>query len=230
MRQFQARRQGCDYIGSVRSWQFPRFGAGVQCFLASCAVLVAAAAYGAPLGIGQTIHPTPAEVDPTGGIAIAGPTTQHYITPNFSGDLVSTVIAGDPSNPFGGLTFEYRVSNDAASINVNARLSVNGYTGFLTDGSFQIPASGVIPAYVDRPVADVVGFSFLGQPVGFGPIQPGQTSALLVVQTNATTYSNSFASVIDGTIATIPTYAPAPEPAAFVLLGLGGLALIRRRR
>ena len=188
-------------------------------------------AQAAPLIVGGSIFPTPAEPDPVGGQTVCGPLVAPYSTATFSGTLTSAVIFGDTTNPYGGLTFTYVVSNDASSSNVNARLSVNGYDGFLTDASYQVPASGVVPTYVDRQLpGDVVGFSFLGMPVGFGAIEPGQSSSLLVIQTNATTCSNSFASVIDGAIATIPTYAPAPEPTALALLSLGSLVMIRRRR
>ncbi len=85
-----------------------------------------------------------------------------------------------------------------------------------------------MPGFIDRQVSDVVGFSFFRAPLGNGAITAGGTSALLVLQTNAPSYTSSIASVIDGTVATVPTYAPTPEPATVVLLALG--FLIRRPR
>ena len=203
----------------------------IACVALVSVLSLSTVANASPLVAGQTIYPAPGEPDPVGGQVACGPLVQPFTTANFSGVLTTTVIAGDVSNPYGGLTFTYVVSNDASSLNTQARLSINGYAGFLTDASYQAPPAGVRPTLVDRSASsDVVGFSFLGAPAGFGPIGPGQQSALLVVQTNATTCSNSVASVIDGAIATIPTYAPAPEPASLTLLGLAALALIRRRR
>lgn len=172
----------------------------------------------APLGVGGLLFPAPAEPDPTGGVLVAGGVPVPFASINYSGTLTSSVIAGDPSNPFGGLTFTYLLASDAISVNMISRLTVNGYQGFLTDASYQAPPGGVMPAYVDRLTADVVGFSFISFPIGSGLITPGSHSALLVVQTDAPAFTTSFASVIDGTVVSPPTYGPIPEPATAVLL------------
>ena len=199
----------------------------------ACVLSSAMVANAAPLGVGQTLYPAPGEPDPTGGQVVCPSITFPYATATFSGTLTSAVLAGDPSNPYagtGGLTFVYMLHNNASSINVNARFTVRDWTGFSTDASFQIPASGVQPTNIDRITADVVGFSYLNPPIGFGPIAPGANSALMVVQTNATTCVPAIANVIDGAVATVNTYGPAPEPSTLALLGLAGLALARRRR
>lgn len=193
-------------------------------------LLLAGSAQGALINVGQTLFPAPGETDPTGPYVVVASLAQPFNTGTFSGVLTSQVLMGDTSNLLGGLTFTYRVSNNQGSQNVEARLTVNGYTGWTTDGGYQIPLTGLSPALADRQTADVVGFSFLSAPLGVGPIQPGQQSTLLVVQTNAPTWTGSFASVIDGTVATIPTFGPAPEPATLTLLALSAAALIRRRR
>lgn len=208
--------------------------------VAVCVLVFAGIAQASPLGVGATVFPVSGEMDPTGGVAVAAcPSIRlPYATSTFSGFLTSTVVSGDPSNPLGGLTFTYWLENNAASVNVNARLTVNDWTGFLTDASYQSlilggpPANtGVRPTYVDRLTPDIIGFSFLGAPIGFGAIAPGGFSALLVIQTNAPTCVPTIASVIDGTVASVNTYGPAPEPTTLSLLLLSGsLALIRRRR
>lgn len=172
----------------------------------------------APLGVGGLLFPAPAAPDPTGGVLIAGGVPVPFASTNYSGTLTSSVIAGDPSNLLGGLTFTYLLASDASSINMISRLTVNGYAGFMTDASYQSPPMGIMPAYADRLTADVVGFSFISFPVGAGLISPGSHSALLVVQTDAPAFTTSFASVIDGTVVSPPIYAPIPEPATAVFV------------
>lgn len=196
-----------------------RVGA-VRCAAMAVALLLSSSvtAAAAPLGVGGLLFPAPAEPDPTGGVLVAGGVPVPFASINYSGTLTSSVIAGDPSNPFGGLTFTYLLASDASSINFISRLTVNGYQGFLTDASYQAPPGGVLPAYVDRLTADVVGFSFVSFPIGAGLIAPGTHSALLVVQTDAPAFTTSFASVIDGTVVSPPTYGPIPEPATAVFV------------
>ena len=88
------------------------------------------------------------------------------------------------------------------------------------------------PTTVDRSNnGDVIGFGFIGAPLGFGALDPGATSTPLVVQTNAPAFQRTFASVIDGTVTTVETYSPAvPEPVTMGLMSLGlAFVLVRRR-
>jgi hypothetical protein len=206
-----------------------------------CSVVVffslsALAVHAAPLAPGASI-PAPAEPDPTGGVPVAGGLPVAFASANYTGTLTSTVIAGDPSNPLGGLTFTYLLTNDASSLNSLERMTISSFAGFATDVSYQFPAAGVPPTFIDRnPLpGDVVGFSFFSAPIGSGAILPGTNSALLVIQTDAPTFQPSFAHILDGTPALVASYAPAfgiPEPSTLVLAIVGGLALLiyRRRR
>jgi hypothetical protein len=194
-------------------------------------------ASGAGLAIGGTLFPAPGEADPTGGAVIFTTGTLPFVAPTFTGTLESAVISGDPSNPFGGLTFAYLLSNGAGSPNDIGRLTVVDFTGWMTDASWQTgsalaplpPGGGFAPALIDRSTPDVVGFSFLGV-LGLTTLKPGATSTWMVVQTNAPAWVPTMASVIDGSVIMVPSVGPAiPEPATLTLLGLGTCILLRRR-
>jgi MYXO-CTERM domain-containing protein len=191
-------------------------------------LFVGAQSYAAILPSGGTLFPAPGEPDPTGGVEVANLTTPFAVPGFFSGSLTTRVISGDPSNTLGGLTFTYLLTNGTAGPNAMARLTVKDFTGFATDASYQVPTSGVAPAYIDRLTADVIGFSFSG--IGAGPIFPGQSSSLLVVQTDAQGWVASTASIIDSGAITVASLGPIPEPATLGLAAFGALALVRRRR
>jgi hypothetical protein len=182
------------------------------------------------------------EPDPTGGVVVGSSGPLPFATANYSGTLDSTVLLGDPSNPFGpgSLTFTYRLVNNAVSTGEIDRLTVNDYAGFLVDASFQTPPTGVPPTLTSRSggPGDVVGFTFVGAPLGAGVLVPGSTSALLVVQTNAKFFGPTLASVINGQVTSVGSFAPGglgggiPEPCSVVLAAIGfiGLAPLARRK
>jgi hypothetical protein len=84
---------------------------------------------------------------------------------------------------------------------------------------------------MDRSInGNVVGFSFVGPPLGPAVLVPGATSMVLVVQTDAKAWTRSIGNVIDGSIASGDIYAPMiPEPATMLLL-VGSLGFFWRRR
>jgi hypothetical protein len=177
------------------------------------------------------LHPSPGEAGPTGGVVLAT-SSLPFVSPTFTGTLTTTVIRGESTNPFGAnaLTFTYLLTNGAGTHSIN-RFTVNGFDGFTVDSSYQtpLPAATVAPAYIDRETnGSSIGFSFVLAPVGVGTLGPTQTSATLVLQTNATTYVPNLASVLDGFPATVGTFAPVPEPSTIILAGFG-LALVGYR-
>lgn len=165
-----------------------------------------------------------------------------------SGALTFTLNAAvysDPSNIFGAgdLAFVYQVMNSSTSPDSVGRVTGIDFTGFQTDVGYTATGSTlpggmfvdgtVTPQLVDRVHADVVGFSF-NAPLTL-LIGPGDTSVVLVVETDATNYTAGHANVIDGGVSTVDAFQPAsgvPEPATMGLFGAGMLALagIRRSR
>ena len=164
----------------------------------------------------------------------------------FSGVLNSYVLGSNTDNPLGGLSFVYRLTNSATSADAIHRISLNGFSGlqvqagYLDGGTAPIGGAlgaGLIPTLVDRGLApgDNAGFGFLQgtvSGVSFDSLDPGMSSRYLVMYTNATTYGNAMASVIDGSVASAATFAPVPEPETYALMlaGLGLMGFVGRRR
>lgn len=207
---------------------------------ALCAIVLAlqiSTAAAAPLPANTTAF---AVAEPDAGISvgtvIAGGVPVPFVAATFTGTLTTSVISGDTSNPYGGLTFVYQVSSVIGPPSGEIdRVTVNGYAGFLVDASYQSPPlAGLAPTLNNRSASgDVVGFSFIGFPVGPGTVLPGMTSALLVLQTDAQFYQPTIASVIDGSVAMVPSFSPAvPEPSTLALgiCALGTLLVYARRR
>jgi hypothetical protein len=204
---------------------------------ATCAALtvalLAATAEAATLAPGALLTPVPAEAEPVGGVVVATQTSP-FVSTTYTGDLTSSVIAGDTSNALGGLTFTYVLRNLTGTHSIN-RMSINGFDGFLTDVGRAAPAGTIVPAYADREASGTsIGVSWVSAPIGAGAIGTGQTSATLVIQTNSPVFVPTSAFVLDGFPAGMLAFAPVPEPSTFVLAGTG-LALMfygfsRRRR
>src|SRR6185295_19080645 len=131
----------------------------------------------APLLAGATLYPAPAEADPTVGAPLASISVPFSAAPLYTGTLKSEVNDNDSTNPYGGLTFVYQISNDPGSLDPIHRLTINNFAGFLIDASYQ-PGSGVGATLINRSFAGTVGFAFFASPVGPGEIDPGTTAAL----------------------------------------------------
>jgi hypothetical protein len=151
-----------------------------------------------------------------------------------------TAVYSDPGNTFGAgdLDFVYQVTNSANSIHSVGRTTAINFTGFLTDVGYTTTGSTlgfgfvngtVVPITVDRASSgDSIGFSFT--PPISAAINPGQTSMVLVIETNATNFVAGNFSLIDGGVTTVAAFEPlaarVPEGSALSMLGISGIALL----
>lgn len=165
---------------------------------------------------------------PTGG-TVLDTVTDPFTSSTIDGTIISQVISGDPSNPYGGLTFTYLVEDNAVATDSVSEMTVGSYGGFLTDVSYNATGSEVLPSNFTRSATGS------GSTIRFlwssgGGIQPDQTGALIVVQTSAQNYAPAQGGVIDSQTVNISTLAPVPEPGTVSLLIAGlGLFFFSRR-
>jgi hypothetical protein len=159
------------------------------------------------------------------------------IAQTFTDGYIATVMS-DPNNVFcaGCLDFTYTFSDNGPS--VNERFTASNFAGFSVDAGY-VGTKGlnVNPQTINRSGdGSVVGFNYFP---GTGTnLMSGQTTSILIIETNALYFTTGTFTIQDGSTATIQGYAPSltaitPEPASLALFGsglLGAVALIRRKR
>ena len=216
----------------------------VATLVAACH-LTATPAYAVLLPAGTAVV-APGEAEPAGASNLLFSTLPvAFAAPGYTGFLTSNVYDGDSTNPFGptALTFTYLLTNNPTSTHELHRFVVSSFQSFATDVSYSSLTGGLEPTFIDRnPLGDVIGFSFPTPipPVlaSFGALAPGLTSRLMVIQTNATRFTFTTASVIDGSTTGVLSLAPdvlVPEPGTLTLGALGligtmAIAIRKRRR
>ena len=198
---------------------------GVTLMAALAALPVQATIY--TLNPGGAISANPSGA-PVGGVVLDS-VTNNYSSGIMSGTLITRVVQGDTSNPYGGLDFEYQFNVNPGSTDTASQLTVTSFAGFMTDVSYNPASGGVAPTLFSRSsVGDTLRFSF------FTPdVAAGQTTDWIVVQTSASTFTAGVGAIIDGQATDVATLAPlpVPEPGTMALLisGLGAMAIVIRR-
>ena len=174
-----------------------------------------------PIAAGANVLVAPDATVPAAGIAFPGGTELDSLCyANLaSGNLIVDVATAVVSNG-GFLDFYYQVRNDSA-LNELHRVTASDFSGFISDVWFVTNGSAVPcaacpggfmvdgtqdPLTFDRDAAgEVVGFNFPSP--GF-VVDPGETSLVLLIQTNATAYEPGLVSVINSGSATQPAFQP----------------------
>jgi len=156
------------------------------------------------------------------------------VAATFSG-TVRTAVYERPE-PGAGLDFYYQFSNDAQSQNAIARLTAASFQGFTTDvfqlsGGFGVFEEGNNPAATADRSSDgkTIGFNFTAGTEN--ALDPGDTSYVLVIRTDAPHYVQGTMGIINGSAESVLAFAPIPEPETYALMlaGLGLLGYARRR-
>jgi hypothetical protein len=164
--------------------------------------------FAAPLLPDATLFPVPSG-SPPGGTVVAGGSPVPFTATTFVGELTSTVLNNDPTNPLGGLTFTYVLQDDVASTGDIEGLFISSFAGASLDLDYASNSGNVPPTYVNRSSGggSAIGYFFSPPPVGAGELQPGQASEVLVVYTNSHVFAASVATVTDGSGTQVASFA-----------------------
>lgn len=164
------------------------------------------------------------------GAHLLAVTNFNFSFASLDAKLQSKVWANDESNPFGGLTFSYRLVNTSECDEALNWLSLSGFMGLSVDVNYS--GGGFAPLTAMRSASgDVVSFGFFDhwENDTFGP---GASSAWLIIQTSAHTWGVNQAVSVNSDTVQAAVFAPVvvPEPAAISILVLAGGGVFASRK
>lgn len=160
-------------------------------------------------------------------------TNFSFTSGSFSGTLASKVWESDKSNPWGGLTFTYKLSNASICTDSLGSFVLRGFKDSLIDVNYS--GSGIAPRTASRSAAgNEITFGFFTRH-GEEALLPGDTSAWLVIQTGCNTWGVNQLVGMDSLEVVATTFAPVavPEPTVGMLTVLAstlGLLVTRPRK
>jgi hypothetical protein len=198
--------------------------AGILAMSAALLVLGSSIADATILNPGSTINLRSAS-EPEDGHLLAQ-TNFTFTSTAFTGTLTSKVWEDDKSNPWGGITFTYKLANTSDCTESLGLFALRGFSESLTDVNYS--GSGIAPRTVSRSAdASQITFGFFNRH-GEETLLPGNTSAWLVIQTGCTSWGLNQLVGLDSMEIIAPTFTPtaAPEPTTAVMVVLGGLACL----
>lgn len=190
--------------------------------LATCALSMASLASATVLTPGTSGAPGP--FSNAGWTLLATTGSQALSSGTFTANATSSVYS-DSANTFcaGCLDFVYMITRTGGTDPIE-RITAGSFADYLVDAGVVTSSPGFTPLSVDRSSdGGVIGFNYQNA----ANLTGTDSTQLLVVQTNATSFAAGLLSVQDQLSANGVGFQPAstPEPVSMSLLG-GGLALI----
>lgn len=195
--------------------------------------IASALALGLVLGLGarsQAAFVTPTDLDTVDtGTSVAGPTTTDFIAPDAShiGSIQGQVFQNAD-------TYTYVMAVTPTIDNIsefNTGFSILGFNGVAGYSFSSVSLAGGNPA-TDITIANESDntLDWYVANTGNGTFFDSNSTVLFFFQSTLPPLEGGSYNIIDHHVGTGQAYQPIPEPASLSLIGIAGVALIRRRR